>query len=55
MLQKTADEFLGSQRAGLGLAAFRGLVVKDYIAIHQLQDTLVADGYPEDVGSQILQ
>ena len=55
MLQKTADEFLGSQRAILGFAGSRGLVAEGHLAIRQLHNALVADGYPEDVRRQILQ
>jgi hypothetical protein len=55
MLQKTADEFLGSQRAILGFAGSRGLIAESHLAIRQLHNAVVADGYPEDVRRQILQ
>jgi len=55
MLQKTADEFLGSLRAIIGFAGSSGLATQGHLAIHQLHNALVANGYPENVSSQLLQ
>ena len=55
MLQKTTDELLGDEGANPGLTCAGLSVTEGDLSMGQLEDTLVTDGHPKDVRSQILQ
>jgi hypothetical protein len=55
MLEETANELLSSDGANPGLACVGFGVAKCDLPMGQLEDTLVTDGHPKDVRSQILQ
>jgi hypothetical protein len=55
MLQKTTDELLSSKGANPGLPCAGFSVAEGDLSMGQLEDTLVTDGHPKYVGSQILQ
>jgi hypothetical protein len=55
LLQKAVDEFLGRQGAEGEFPCVRSTIAKGHLPVGQLEDALVADRHPKDVGSQILQ
>jgi len=55
MLQETANELVGGKGANPGLPCAGFSVAEGDLAMGQLEDTLIADGHPEDVRGQILQ
>ena len=54
MLQETVDEFLGGQRAELGLARVGFVTERDLVVLH-LDDAAVAERNTKDVGGEILE
>ena len=54
VLQETVDEFLGGQRAELGLAGV-GFVAEGDLVVLDLDDAAIAEGDAKDVGGEILE
>ena len=55
MLQKAAQELRGCQGAAANLAAVGLAIAKGDFALFNLEDALVGNGHPENVGGQIAQ
>ncbi len=54
VLKETVDEFLGGQRAELGLARV-GFVAERDLVVFDLDDATIAEGNAKDVGREILE
>jgi hypothetical protein len=55
VLQEATDEFFGWKRAGPEFAGVGSAIAEGHSSFGQLEDAMVADGHPKDVGRQILQ
>jgi hypothetical protein len=55
VLQEATDKFLGGQGTQFALFAARGGVAKGDFAFGHLDNALVTESHPKDVGSQIFQ
>jgi len=55
LLQEATDELFGGDSAILVSPGFGVFVAKGDVIVFHFQDTIVTDGHPPDVGSQILQ
>jgi hypothetical protein len=55
MLEEPVDELFGSQRTTFIRASLSGAIPEGHAVMFHLHEPVVAQGDPEDVGSQILQ
>ena len=53
MLQKAVNEGLGGECAQLELTGVRRPVAKGHLVVFKLDQAMVADGYPENIGGQV--
>jgi hypothetical protein len=54
VLEEAVDELIGGEGAELELAGIGRVVAKGDLVVFELDQTAVADGNPENVGSQVL-